>query len=218
VKYWRKQCPNLYLGSIEKTQIQRTNGSFIGTSIYPMHFFEIYCDLSQASLPFASSSVSKVQGEDVLEHLDYEQLPKLFDEIHRVLVIGGVFRVSVPDYNSPFLLKRCVFNYLGEIVLDASTDSSVGFDVATGSPTLNHDTFGNSHLWFPTYSQIMQLIEGSGFQNSSEVVLHHGYLSDVDFFTEVIPDETMPVRRSPPGDMRSNGKPISLVLDIIKNS
>lgn len=218
VKYWRKRSPNLYLGSIEKAQIQRKDGSFIGTSIYPMHFFEIFCDLSRACLPFASSTIYKVQGEDVLEHLNYEQLPNLFDEIYRVLVIGGVFRVSVPDYQAPFLLKRCVFDYSGEIVLDASTDSNVGFDIVSGTPTLHNDALGNSHLWFPTHNLLLQLIQESHFKNSSEVVLYHGYFSKVDFVTEVIPDHTMPVRRSPPGDFRNEGKPISLVLDIIKRS
>ena len=134
------------------------------------------------------------------------------------MVCGGVFRVSVPDHHSPFLLKRCVFNHREEILLDASTDSNIGFDVLTGTPTFKPDAFGNSHLWFPTHIKLMELIEKSDFRNPSKVVLYHGYLTEDVFVTENIPDEIMPVRRSPPGDMRSNGKPICLVLDIIKNT
>ena len=218
VKYWKRRSPNLYLGSIEKTQIQRTDGSFIGLSIDPMHFFEIYCNLSNASLPFADSSILKVQAEDVLEHIEYKCLPGLFDEIYRVLQIQGIFRISVPDYQTPFLLERCVFNHRGEILIDALTGSKIGFDSATGRPAAIHDSFGNSHLWFPTHSKLMRLIEKSEFKNSIHFVLRHGYLSDEQYLTDEVPDETMPVRRSPPGDMRNNGKPVSLILDMIKIS
>jgi hypothetical protein len=218
VKYWEKRSPNLYLGSIEKMQTQRIDGSFIGLSIDPKHFFEIYCDLSNCSLPFSDLSIAKVQAEDVLEHIEYKFVPKLFGEIYRVLRIGGVFRLSVPDYQTPFLRKRCVFNQKGEILIDALTGSNIGFDTETGGPTAIHDSFGNSHLWFPTHSQLTRLIEDSGLKSSVQVVLHHGYLSEDNYVITEIPDDAMPVRRSPPGDMRNNGKPISLIMDIIKIS
>ncbi len=52
-------------------------------------------DLSQ----FDDESVTEVYAAHVLEHLGYlEELPGALAEIHRILVPGGVARLSVPDF------------------------------------------------------------------------------------------------------------------------
>jgi hypothetical protein len=216
LKYWRRMSPNLYLGTLGKDQIQCETGFFIGLSIDPSHFFEIYCDLTEAVLPFDCSSVNKVQAEDVLEHIPFVILPSLFDEIYRVLKVGGVFRISVPDYSTPFLRSRCAFDYKGNFLIDVLTDSSLKLDLNSGTPVAVHDTLGNSHLWFPNFTNLMSLIEASNFRNSADVKLLHGYVSEDLSVVNDIPDLTMPVSRCPPGDQRNAGNSISLIVDVIK--
>src|SRR5688572_28270708 len=48
--------------------------------------------------PFASESVAEIYASHVVEHLGYKRdLHTALLEFHRVLVPGGVLRVSVPD-------------------------------------------------------------------------------------------------------------------------
>jgi predicted SAM-dependent methyltransferase len=49
-------------------------------------------------LPFRTGQVKRLLAEHVVEHLDFrEEVPRLFGEIYRVLEIGGVARIIVPD-------------------------------------------------------------------------------------------------------------------------
>jgi predicted SAM-dependent methyltransferase len=49
-------------------------------------------------LPFASEQVKRLLAEHVVEHIDFrEEIPRLFAEIHRVLEVGGICRIIVPD-------------------------------------------------------------------------------------------------------------------------
>lgn len=48
---------------------------------------------------FADASVAEVYASHVFEHLGFrEELPQALREVHRVLVPGGAFRISVPDF------------------------------------------------------------------------------------------------------------------------
>ena len=53
-------------------------------------------DLSKG-IPFADNSVDAVYHSHTLEHLDRDIVPGMFAEIRRVLRVGGVQRIVVPD-------------------------------------------------------------------------------------------------------------------------
>lgn len=60
---------------------------------------DLYCthDLRQP-LPLADQSVKRILAEHVIEHLDfYGDVPRVFAEFHRVLELGGIVRIVVPD-------------------------------------------------------------------------------------------------------------------------
>lgn len=47
---------------------------------------------------FSDGSVTEIYASHVYEHLGYqEELPQAFSEAHRVLVKGGILKISVPD-------------------------------------------------------------------------------------------------------------------------
>jgi SAM-dependent methyltransferase len=216
VRFWTKRSPNLYFGSIEKRQSQRLDGNFIGLSLKPSHFFEIKCDIANGDLPFPSSSISKIQAEDVLEHINFDDLPKVFDEIFRVLRPGGVFRLSVPDYNSIVLKKRSIYDFEGRVIADPLTGSSVYYDFTSEETLVKHGLDGNSHMWFPTKDLVDELIQKSGLRFCDSIKFWHYNLSTGDYLVENFPNLFMPVFRCPPKDMRANGLPISIIVDFTK--
>ena len=216
INFWSKRNPNLYLGSIQRNQIQKLEGGFIGLALAPSNFHEIRCDVSNSDLPFAANSISKVQSEDVFEHIEFAVLPKVCNEIFRVLKPGGVFRLSVPDYNSIVLKKRSIYDFEGSILADPLTGSSMYYDSRSEKTLVKHRQDGNSHMWFPTKKLIDDLIQKSDLRFCDSIKFWHCYLPSEDFLVENFPDLLMPVFRCPPNDMRANGMPISIVVDFIK--
>jgi len=51
----------------------------------------------QRELPLADGSVEWIFTEHVLEHIDRKRIADVFSEFHRVLAVGGVARILVPD-------------------------------------------------------------------------------------------------------------------------
>ncbi len=216
VNFWVRKNPNLYFGSLDRNQIQRLEGGFIGLSLKPSHFSELRCDISRASLPFVANSIDKVQAEDVLEHIQLSSLPKVCDEVFRVLRKGGVFRLSVPDYNSIVLKRRAIYDYEGRVIADPLTGSSVYYDFISEKTLVKHGSDGNSHLWFPTKDLLDSLINNSNLKLCESIKYWHYNLPDGNFVVEDFPNLSMPVFRCPPNDMRAEGLPISIIVDFIK--
>ena len=50
------------------------------------------------NLPFPDASVAEVRADSLLEHLSFLEEPRLFNEVKRVLRLGGLFEFSVPDF------------------------------------------------------------------------------------------------------------------------
>jgi SAM-dependent methyltransferase len=53
-------------------------------------------DLSKG-IPFGNATVDAVYHSHTLEHLDRHIVPIFFAEVHRVLKVGGIHRIVVPD-------------------------------------------------------------------------------------------------------------------------
>ncbi|HET7696454.1 MAG TPA: methyltransferase domain-containing protein [Vicinamibacterales bacterium] len=73
---------------------------------------------SVTALPFADASFDRALCLDVLEHLTYEEQPRAFAELHRVLRPGGELFVSVP--NLAHLQSRVQFLLRGRLIRTAS--------------------------------------------------------------------------------------------------
>jgi len=73
---------------------------------------------SVTALPFEAGTFDRTLCLDVLEHLQYEEQPRAFAELHRVLRSGGELLVSVP--NLAHLQSRIHFLLLGRLIRTAS--------------------------------------------------------------------------------------------------
>jgi len=205
----------LYYGSMRKEEPQYSNPKFLCLALEPKTKKEIRHS-AYDKLNFPENSIAKIQSQDVFEHLEYNKLPAIFDDIYRVLKKGGVFRLSMPDYNCPAMRKECVFDENGNIMVDVSCGGTVVYDRSIPGKRANFIDTGDAHLWFPTFENVEFLINQSEIRNSSKISFYHYWLNDKEFHAEEIPENEMFVQRVPPFDMRENGRPISLVVDFYK--
>lgn len=157
----------------------------------------------RGAFPIPAESVDVFQSEDVFEHIQCSELPSVFNEIWRVLKVGGLFRLSVPDYRCDILVARCSKDAAGRIVFDP------GGGGCAEKP---------GHVWFPIYESVRGLVDGSRFAAE-------GYVNYLHYYDELgrpvvnrIDYRFGMVKRTPDHDprVRSPRRPMSLVVDLIK--
>lgn len=205
----------LYFGSLGLHERQYQVPNFIGLALEPKHDREVRHDATTA-LPFGDASIAKIQSQDVFEHLPFEKLPFVLDEVYRVLKPGGVFRLSVPDYRSPVMKRRSVYDWRGRVTGDLLMGATTYFDETTGDARVRFSEDGHAHIWFPRYELVTHLILKSEIRKSREIKFYQCFLDDHSFLCEPIPDEEMFVQRAAPHDRRAGGAPTSIVADFIK--
>jgi SAM-dependent methyltransferase len=206
--------PYLYFGSLGPHERQYQVPNFIGLALEPRHEREVRHDLT-AALPYAAGSIAKVQAQDVLEHLPFERVPFVLDEIYRVLKPGGVFRLSVPDYRSPVHRRRSVYDWRGRVTGDLMMGAEPYFDSATGEARIRFAEGGEAHIWFPRYELITHLLLKSEIRKS-RITFWQAFLDDHTFLAEPFPENEMYVQRALPHDRRAGGQPVSIVADFFK--
>lgn len=205
----------LYFGNLGRAERQFQIPNFVGLALVPSHDREIKHNALDA-LPFIDDSIPKIQSQDVFEHLPFERLPFVTDEIYRFLKPGGVFRLSLPDYRSPLLKNRSIYDDKGKVIGDLMMGASVKYNPANGTTKVSFTDDGNAHLWFPKYEMMLEHIIKSNIRKCSRIKFYQCFVDDDTFLSEPIPEDEMFVIRSIPHDVRSNGMPISIVIDFEK--
>lgn len=71
----------------------------IGIDCVKMDGIDVVWDINKIPLPFKDGEFDVIITRHVLEHIT--ELPKMLDELHRILKIGGKLRIWVPHYSSP---------------------------------------------------------------------------------------------------------------------
>lgn len=111
-------------------------------------------------IPLASNSVEVLYCAHMLEHLDRVEATRFLQEANRVLVSGGVIRISVPD------LERKVSQYLDDRDADAFMDSAYVCVPREGtlSERLKALVVGSRHhLWMYDKNSLCKLLSINGF-------------------------------------------------------
>jgi SAM-dependent methyltransferase len=204
----------LYFGSLGLAERQYQIANFTGLALEPVHEREIKHDLT-AALPFPDDSIAKVQAQDVLEHLPFDKVPFVLDEIYRVLRPGGVFRLSVPDYRSPVHKRRSLYDWRGRVTGDLLMGATPYFDDSSGDARMRFAGGGEAHLWFPRYEMITHLVLQSEIRKSA-IKFYQCFFDDHSYLAELFPENEMFVVRALPHDRRAGGQPVSIVADFVK--
>jgi SAM-dependent methyltransferase len=210
----RVDDPYLYFGNLGQQERQYRIPNFIGLALNPAHEREIAHNAVDP-LPFADGSVRKVQSQDVFEHIPFGRVGFVLDEIYRVLKPGGQFRLSLPDYRSPVLRRRSVFDQRGRVVGDLMMGASPYYDPGSGQARVRFAPGGDSHIWFPRYETVLHLIVHSQIRHCA-VRFWQVWLDDDNYLCEPVPEEEMFVWRAFPHDPRSEGRPVSIIADFVK--
>lgn len=191
----------LYAGDI--VPFEDRYDDLIGLSLTRDDNCHTICNLVDFPLLFEDNSVDFFQSEDVFEHIEYELLPQIFDEIYRILKPNSLFRLSVPDYHCDVLYKRSIYDYEGNIVFDPH-----------GGGTFEKQ----GHVWFPTFDNIKNLIKQTKFQNAGKVEYLHYWIDKNNFVVDQIDYLKGYIRRTPDNDDRVKNpyRPMSIVVDLQK--
>jgi SAM-dependent methyltransferase len=204
----------LYFGSLGLHERQYQIANFIGLALQPVHDREIRHSFADP-LPFADDSIAKIQAQDVLEHVAFEKVPAILDEIYRVLRPGGIFRLSVPDYRSPVQKRRSIYNAHGRVIGDLLMGATSYLDQTTGDARVRFSEDGDAHLWFPRYELITHLVLKSEIRKAA-IHFYQAFLDDHSYLCEPVPENEMFVQRAAPHDRRAGGAPVSIIADFIK--
>ncbi len=72
--------------------------SWLNTDIRPCSEEVQFMDITKP-FPFAAQSFRFVFAEHVCEHISFCEFTSALDEIHRILKVGGVFRIAMPSFD-----------------------------------------------------------------------------------------------------------------------
>jgi len=189
----------LYAGDIpDRTEYK----GLIGLSINVNDDRHIMHDIT-APFPLPDNSVDSFQAEDVFEHIPYDRLAAVVDEIHRILKPGSLFRLSVPDYGCDVLRERSVWDSQGNILFDPG---------GGGTPATP------GHLWFPRIDTLSELLSKTEFSRQGKIDYLHYYTMNNQPALKPIDYTKGHVDRTPDFDERVQNprRPMSLVVDLTK--
>jgi ABC-type polysaccharide/polyol phosphate transport system ATPase subunit/predicted SAM-dependent methyltransferase len=157
----------------------------------------------QHPFPLPDDSVDSFQAEDVFEHIPYDKLRPIINEIFRVLKPGANFRLSLPDYGCDVLQNRSVKDVSGGLVFDPG---------GGGVPEKP------GHVWFPRIDNVKSLLEKTDFHRYGVIEYLHYWHLDGTFVVKKVDYSKGNVRRSPDFDVRvmEPYRPMSMIIDLQK--
>jgi SAM-dependent methyltransferase len=177
---------------------------YIGLSLWQNNQNHIKHDITNRhELP--DNSVDIYQSEDVFEHIQYNMLPNVINDIYRILKPNGIFRLSVPDYVFDIFYERCQKDPYGEIQ----------FDPGGGGKFVNGKVTNGGHLWFPKYKLVLDLLNKTNFK---KIIFYHYYDENRKAVTHPIDYNIGYIQRTPDNDTRGQKpyRPMSIVVDCFK--
>lgn len=162
----------LYAGDIPAGRLSEED--LYGLSITKADEKHFFHDITN-KYPLPDNCICSYWAEDVLEHIDLGQIIPAINEIYRILKPNCLFRISLPDYNSPRLKKISMYSKDGKLLFDPTGGGDLG----------EEGVINGGHIWFPTYDIIKSILEKTYFSKIKYLCYHtkEGKLvkKDIDF-------------------------------------
>lgn len=198
----------LYLGDMPIQRREYTKKNFIGLSLHQDNLYHIKHNINN-DFPLKENSVDIVQSEDVTEHIEYSNLPQIINNIYKILKPGGLFRLSMPDYNCDILYNRSLKDDYNNIIFDSGGGGN--YD------SINKKVINGGHLWFPTYKNVKSVLNSTKFKNKNIKYLHY-YDENNNPVTNPIDYSKGFISRTPDFDHRVKNpyRPMSIIVDCYK--
>ena len=83
------------------------------------------------NLPVQDNSVDEIRADCLFEHLSFKEEKKIFEEVKRVLKIGGVLNLAVPDIESvfkKFFWQQRITGGIGIVMMSKPLKKSIGLE------------------------------------------------------------------------------------------
>lgn len=211
MKFWDLNLnKNIYLYHGEicdyDKRIQVTNKNFIGLCNYKDDFNHIQFDVkNKHDLP--DNVISIYQSEEMLMKYDKNTVIDIINDIHRILINNGLFRLSLPDYNCDVLRNRSILGDNDEVVFDKTIGGQYDEE--------NNRIIKQGIEWYPTYDVVKDLLDKTNFEVFDAL---HYYTDKDNFVCSNIDYSLGLVNRTPDYDQRINDpyRPMSIVIDCYK--
>lgn len=196
----------LYAGDMNDNRRTITGIDLVGLSLTRDDSIHIKHNVTE-KIELPDNSVSIFQAEDIMEHIELQQLVDVFNEIYRILEPNGLFRLSVPDYRCDILKDRSTYDDQGNIIFDIGGGGS--YD------KVNKKVIDGGHVWFPTYEIVKSLLDKTNFEN---VDFLHYYNNDGSFVMKDVDYSLGYISRTPDHDDRviNPKRPMSIIVDCYK--
>ena len=162
--------PNLKLSKIPLARWTLNKLGLLSKSHYDVKWpTEVqYRELTKP-LPFKDSSVDFIYTSHFMEHLSLSNAKALFKDIYRVLKIGGVARIILPD------LKYDIKRYLENVEKNPSKAADIFMK------SLNViSTSRDPHLWLYDSNSLIDKLLKTGFSKVEESEYKKGLCKDAD--------------------------------------
>jgi predicted SAM-dependent methyltransferase len=138
-----------------------------------------------------------------MEHIEYSKLKDVINEIYRVLKPNGLFRLSLPNYDSKILFDRSIKDKNKNIIFD---EGGGGY----------YDNKTKTVMGVPTYESVKKLLDSTNFKENKILFLHYTkngnhVLNEIDYSKGYI-------KRTPDHDdrVKISREALSIVVDCHK--
>jgi hypothetical protein len=161
--------PHIWVSKVPGFALLLVKLRLISQASYDQHSRGVFARLKYVDLckplPYRGNTVQAIFSSHVFEHLFIDEVVKLIQECHRVLISGGVCRVVVPD------LEKIVAIYSAE---DPRQFISDIYEVST------RGAVKNSHHCAFTGAFLTKLFLDAGFATCKVLSYRVGQCPDID--------------------------------------
>lgn len=142
----------LYAGDIEDN-VHLNEKNLYGLSITKSDKKHIFHNILE-DYPLPDGCVDRYEAEEVLEYIPIEKQKSVLNQICRVLKTGSRCRITISDFNSPYLKSRTMMDKRGNFLFDPGAGGNYG-----------KDGIENGAVYFSTYESFKKILDQTDFSS-----------------------------------------------------